>query len=80
MMPLKDIHKAKYDVSNKRLPPNFHEGVLELELLIENDKFDIKTIEQLLFLYSAKIISFELRKNNSQIIDVKKLNWACLNM
>ena len=54
-MPLKDIHKAKYELGNKRLPPNFHEGVLELELLIENNKFDIKTIEQLLFLYSVMI-------------------------
>ena len=45
MMPIKDINKAKYDVNNKRLPPNFHEGVLELELLIENDKFDVNTIE-----------------------------------
>ena len=53
MMPIKDINKAKYNINNKRLPPNFHEGVLELELLIENDKFDIKTIESLLFMYSV---------------------------
>ena len=59
MMPIKDIHKVKYEASNKRLPPNFHEGVLEMELLIENDKFDIKTIEQLLYLYS---VSFSLIK------------------
>ena len=57
-MPLKDIHKAKYDIGNKRLPPNFHEGVLEFELLIENNKFDIKTIEQLLFLYSVRFTLF----------------------
>lgn len=53
MRPIKDISKAKYNVKNKHLPPNFHEGVLELELLIENDKFDVKTIESLLFLYSV---------------------------
>ena len=54
MMPIKDINKAKYDAESKRLPPNFHEAVLELELLIENDKFDNNTIEQLLFLYAVR--------------------------
>ena len=53
MKPVKDISKSKYNVKNKHLPPNFHQAVVELELNIENDKFDINTIEQLLFLYSV---------------------------
>ena len=60
MMPIKNIHSAKYDINNKRLPPNFHERLLELELLIENDKFDIKTIETLLFMYSVSICNLSI--------------------
>jgi hypothetical protein len=52
-MPLKESLSSKYGGKEKRLPPNFHEAVLELELLIDNDKFDLKTVEQLLYLYSV---------------------------
>ena len=44
-MPLNESPQSMYGGKEKRLPPNFHEAVLELELLIDNDKFDIKTIE-----------------------------------
>jgi hypothetical protein len=44
-MPLNESLSSKYGGKEKRLPPNFHEAVLELELLIDNDKFDLKTVE-----------------------------------
>ena len=36
MMNLNDSPTSKYVVKDKRLPPNFHERVIELELDIES--------------------------------------------
>jgi hypothetical protein len=48
--------KSSYGQTQKRLPPNFHERVLELELDIERNMFSIDTINNLLYLYSVSLM------------------------
>ena len=44
----------KFSSKEKRLPPNFAERVLELEMELERDCSKIENINQLLYLYSVR--------------------------
>jgi len=47
---------SRYGVKGKRLPLNFHERVLELEIMIDRGNFDIDTINDLILLYSVSFL------------------------
>ena len=48
--------KLRYTLKEKKLPPNFAEKVLELEMDIERDCSNIESINNLLYLYSVILI------------------------
>lgn len=48
-----DVLKSKYAGKGRRLPPNFAERVLELEMDLERECSSIETINSLLYLYSV---------------------------
>eukprot|EP00347_Sterkiella_histriomuscorum_P021984 403332085 len=47
--------RLKYTNNDKKLPPNFAERVLELEMELENDCTSIDSINNLLYLYSQAV-------------------------
>ncbi len=57
----------KFSSKEKRLPQNFAERVLELEMQIERDCSNVEMINQLLFLYS---VSLDL------LTDVDSKQWS----
>jgi hypothetical protein len=48
-----DALKSKYAGKGRRLPPNFADRVLELEMELERDCSSIESINSLLYLYSV---------------------------
>ena len=65
----------RYSHKDKKLPPNFAERVLELEMEIENDCSSIDSINNLLYLYSVSIASilcmYSFLDSN---LDIRNLN------
>ena len=42
-------------LANKKLPPNFHERVIDLEHQLEGDDFGLETVNELMLLYSQAV-------------------------